>query len=92
MLEEQKSDALASAAREPLFCLPTFLSSHIMTSYCASITEHTTAKADYRRDCIESGYQLKTTEVRKIAACFNILEEVTDHILLSGNMLSTYLS
>jgi hypothetical protein len=35
-----KSDPLASAAHEPLFC-----PSHIMTSYCVSITDQTTAKS-----------------------------------------------
>jgi hypothetical protein len=40
MWEEQKSDSLASAACEPLFC-----SFYIMTSYCVSITEQTTAKS-----------------------------------------------
>jgi hypothetical protein len=40
MWEEQKNDSLTSTARAHFFC-----SSHIMTSYCVSITEQTTAKS-----------------------------------------------
>ena len=41
MWEEQKSDPLASATREP----PFHCASHIVTSYCVSITELTAAKS-----------------------------------------------
>jgi hypothetical protein len=40
MWKEQKSDPLASAARDAIFC-----SSHIMTSYSVSKTEQTRAKS-----------------------------------------------